>query len=42
MTIAQAGKTHTVPENLIKPCVKKIIECMFDKKQELQAQFICQ
>ncbi|GBM22866.1 Zinc finger BED domain-containing protein 5 [Araneus ventricosus] len=30
--IAQAGEAHTVAENLIKPCVKDIIECMFDEK----------
>lgn len=30
--IAQAGKAHTVAENLIKPCVKGIIECMFDEE----------
>ncbi|GBM03733.1 Zinc finger BED domain-containing protein 5 [Araneus ventricosus] len=30
--IAQVGEAHTVAENLIKPCVKDIIECMFDEK----------
>ncbi|GBO41578.1 hypothetical protein AVEN_116120-1 [Araneus ventricosus] len=30
--IAQAGEAHTVAENLIKPCVKDIIECKFDEK----------
>ncbi|GBN87939.1 Zinc finger BED domain-containing protein 5 [Araneus ventricosus] len=30
--IAQAGEAHTVAENFIKPCVKDIIECMFDEK----------
>ncbi|GBN69178.1 Zinc finger BED domain-containing protein 5 [Araneus ventricosus] len=29
--IAQAGEAHNVAENLIKPCVKDIIECMFDE-----------
>ncbi|GBN63780.1 Zinc finger BED domain-containing protein 5 [Araneus ventricosus] len=30
--IGQAGEAHTVAENLIKPCVKDIMECMFDEK----------
>ncbi|XP_072394918.1 zinc finger BED domain-containing protein 5-like [Diabrotica undecimpunctata] len=30
--VAQAGEAHTIPENLIKPCVKDIIECMLDDK----------
>ncbi|GBL74346.1 hypothetical protein AVEN_235323-1 [Araneus ventricosus] len=30
--ISQAGEGHTGAENIIKPCVKDIIECMFDEK----------
>jgi len=30
--VAQAGEAHTIAENLIKPCVKDIVECMLDGK----------
>ncbi|CAI6344434.1 unnamed protein product [Macrosiphum euphorbiae] len=30
--IAQAGKAHTIAENLIKPCVNDIVSCMLDEK----------
>ena len=30
--VAQAGEAHTIAENLIKPCIKDIVECMLDGK----------
>ena len=30
--VAQVGEAHTTAENLIKPCVKDIVECMLDGK----------
>jgi len=30
--VAQAGEARTIAENLIKPCVKDIVECMLDRK----------
>ncbi|GBP73642.1 Zinc finger BED domain-containing protein 5 [Eumeta japonica] len=36
--IAQAGEAHTIAENLIKPCVLDITECMID--ENLQSIFL--
>lgn len=30
--IALAGKAHTISETLIKPCIKDVVQCMFDEK----------
>ena len=40
--VAQAGKAHTITENLIKPCVKDIVECMLDGKatDEVRSSFV--
>jgi hypothetical protein len=38
--VAQAGEVHTIAENLVKPCVKDIVEFMLDGEATGQARTV--